>query len=87
MGEGSSDMQTVAELASLVHQAQDGSLDAYDDLVQRFQGMAVGYAHAQLGDFHHATKPMGFLQSLVAVDDGDEKVGIGVLVDLFQEGG
>ena len=35
-------------------QAQNGDLDAYGIIVQRFQGMAIGYAYAVLGDYHLA---------------------------------
>ena len=42
------------ELESLVVRAQAGDLDAYGSIVQRFQDMAVGYAHSILGDFHLA---------------------------------
>lgn len=45
-------MQT--DLEQLVIQAQDGDLRAFDDLVRRFQDMAVGYAYGQIGDFHLA---------------------------------
>ncbi|NKB71485.1 MAG: sigma-70 family RNA polymerase sigma factor [Candidatus Latescibacteria bacterium] len=44
-------MTTVEDL---VQAAQQGQLRAYDSLVERFQDMAVGYAYAQLGDFHLA---------------------------------
>ena len=42
------------ELDTLVKQAQTGDLDAFGTVVRRFQDMAVGYAYAQLGDFHLA---------------------------------
>ena len=41
-------------LSSLVVRAQTGDRAAYDDIVLRFQDMAVGYASALLGDFHLA---------------------------------
>ena len=41
-------------LKSIVVQAQNQDLDAYNALVHRFQNMAVGYAYALLGDFHLA---------------------------------
>ena len=34
--------------------AQEGDLDAYGQIVRRFQDMAVGYAYSILGDFHLA---------------------------------
>ena len=42
------------KLSSLVVRAQTGDRAAYDDIVLRFQDMAVGYATALLGDFHQA---------------------------------
>ena len=43
-----------SNLSSLVVRAQTGDRAAYDDIVLRFQDMAVGYASALLGDFHLA---------------------------------
>ncbi len=42
------------ELAQLVSRAQAGELDAYGEIVRRFQDMAYGYAYSILGDFHLA---------------------------------
>ncbi|MCB0120620.1 MAG: sigma-70 family RNA polymerase sigma factor, partial [Caldilineaceae bacterium] len=42
------------ELVGLIRQATSGDDQAFAELVQRFQDMAVGYAFAQLGDFHLA---------------------------------
>ena len=42
------------DLKTLVTQAQNGNLQAYTQLVHRFQDMAVGYAYSLLGDFHLA---------------------------------
>ena len=42
------------ELKTLVVQAQRGDLNAYGQIVRRFQNMAVGYAYSILGDFHLA---------------------------------
>lgn len=42
------------ELKTLFLRAQAGDLDAYGEIVRRFQDMAVGYAYAILGDFHLA---------------------------------
>ena len=42
------------ELETLLARAQDGDLEAYGEIVHRFQDMAVGYARAILGDFHLA---------------------------------
>ena len=41
-------------LADHVTRTQEGSSDAYGELVRRFQDMAVGYAYSMLGDFHLA---------------------------------
>ncbi|NKB66551.1 MAG: sigma-70 family RNA polymerase sigma factor [Candidatus Latescibacteria bacterium] len=41
-------------LISLVVRAQRGHADAREELVRRFQDMAVGYAYSILGDFHAA---------------------------------
>ena len=43
-----------AALSTLVVRAQIGDRRAYDQIVHRFQDMAVGYASALLGDFHLA---------------------------------
>ena len=42
------------ELKSLVARAQAGELDAFGQVVRRFQDMACGYAYSILGDFHLA---------------------------------
>jgi len=44
----------MVELKELVRQARGGDLDAYDQIVRRFQDMAVGYGYSLLGDFHLA---------------------------------
>ncbi len=41
-------------LPTLVVRAQTGDRSAYDQIVRRFQDMAVGYAYSLLGDFHLA---------------------------------
>lgn len=41
-------------LITIVNQAQDGNMNAYGELVRRFQDMAVGYAFGILGDAHLA---------------------------------
>ena len=41
-------------LKTLVKIAQAGHADAYNELVVRFQDMAVGYAYSILSDFHLA---------------------------------
>jgi RNA polymerase sigma factor (sigma-70 family) len=42
------------DLKELVLRAQRGDIEAFAVLVRRYQGMAVGYAYAKLGDFHLA---------------------------------
>ena len=42
------------ELETLLEEAQHADLEAYGEIVRRFQDMAVGYAYAVLGDFHAA---------------------------------
>ena len=42
------------ELRPLVERAQKGDLEAYGEIVRRFQDMAYGYAYSILGDFHLA---------------------------------
>ena len=42
------------ELTTLVTRARAGDSGAYDQVVRRFQDMAVGYSYTFLGDFHLA---------------------------------
>ena len=42
------------ELKSLVARSRAGDVDAYGEIVRRFQDMAYGYAYSILGDFHLA---------------------------------
>ena len=42
------------EWTALVDRAQSGDLEAFGQIVRRFQDMAVGYAYSILGDFHLA---------------------------------
>ncbi len=42
------------ELAELVTRTQAGDLDAYGEIVRRFQDMAYGYGYSMLGDFSAA---------------------------------
>jgi len=44
----------VEELKSLVIKARAGDLEAYGEIVRRFQDMAYGYAYSILSDFHLA---------------------------------
>jgi hypothetical protein len=41
-------------LRPIFQKTQDGDVNAYGIIVQRFQDMAVGYGYAILGDFHLA---------------------------------
>ena len=45
---------SMSDLAQVLHSAQAGDMTAYDEIVSRFQDMAVGYAFSVLGDFHLA---------------------------------
>jgi RNA polymerase sigma factor (sigma-70 family) len=58
-------------IAPIVQRAQSGDLQAFTDLVQRFQDMAVGYAFSVLGDFHRAEDAAqeAFVQVLRDVPD------------------
>ena len=40
------------ELKLLVTRSRAGDVDAYGEIVRRFQDMAYGYAYSVLGDFH-----------------------------------
>ena len=42
------------QLTALVLRAQSGDMAAYEAIVERFEGMAVGYANSVLGGFHLA---------------------------------
>ena len=44
----------MTNLSDTVKQAQAGDLAAFETLARQFQDMAVGYAHALVGDFHIA---------------------------------
>lgn len=44
----------MAELRELVQRAQQGDLEAYGEVVERFQAMALSKAHSSLGDVHLA---------------------------------
>jgi len=42
------------DVSELVGKARTGDVDAFTELVRRYQAMAFGYAYARLGDFHLA---------------------------------
>ena len=42
------------ELNTLIEKTRAGELDAYAEIIRRFQDMAYGYAYSILGDFHLA---------------------------------
>jgi RNA polymerase sigma factor (sigma-70 family) len=44
----------VMELTELIELARKRDLDAFEEIVRRFQDMACGYAYSRLGDFHLA---------------------------------
>jgi len=46
--------RTMQELEFVIQQAALGDVQAFEQIVQRFQDMAVGYAYSILGDFHLA---------------------------------
>lgn len=50
MGPKDMEVSTLAEIGSLVERARGGELSAFDELVRRFQDMAVGYAYSLLGE-------------------------------------
>jgi RNA polymerase sigma factor (sigma-70 family) len=61
----------VEELGSLVTRARLGDIDAYADIVGRFQDMGFGYAYSILGDFHLAedVTQEAFIQAYRDLDD------------------
>lgn len=42
------------DLTSLIDRVQNGEIEAFTPIVEKFQDMVVGYAYAILGDFHKA---------------------------------
>lgn len=42
------------DLTSLIDRVQNGEIDAFTPIVEKFKDMVVGYAYAILGDFHKA---------------------------------
>ena len=44
----------MAELSWIVERSREGDLEAFAELVRRFQDMAHGYAYSVLGDFQLA---------------------------------
>ena len=62
------------ELKTLTEQARKGNVEAYGALVERFQEMAVGYAHSMLGDFHLAEDiaQEAFIQAYLKLDQLEE---------------
>jgi RNA polymerase sigma factor (sigma-70 family) len=60
----------VEDLISLVLRAQERQADAREELVRRFQDIAVGYAYSVLGDFHAAEDAAqdAFVAALGALD-------------------
>lgn len=44
----------MGDLSGLVIAARKGDSDAFEEVVRRFQDMAVGYAYAALGNWQEA---------------------------------
>ena len=59
------------EVTRLVESSRSGDLDAFAELVRRFQSMAHGYAYATLGDFHDAEDAAqeAFIQAYLRLPD------------------
>ena len=64
------------DLSRLVECAQRGDLDAFTSIVDRLQGMGLGYAYSILGDTHLAEDAVqdAFLQAYVSMPDLKEPV-------------
>ena len=54
------------QLESIIERVQAGDVDAYGEVVHRFQDMAVGYAYSLTGDFHLAEDAVQLHQRLHA---------------------
>lgn len=61
----------MVELGCLVERSREGDLDAFTEVVRRFQGMAHGYAYSILGDFHLAqdTAQEAFVEAYYKLGD------------------
>ena len=70
------DTRKTHALPELVEAAQAGDTAAYEELVRRFQGMAIGYAFAVMGDFHLAEDAAqdAFVEVYVSLGDLREAV-------------
>ena len=58
--------ENMMSFTDLVIKCQSGDVQAYGELVERFQGMAFGYVYFLLGDFHLAqdARQEAFLEGL-----------------------
>ena len=61
----------MVELKDLVERSRTGDLDAFAEIVRRFQDMAHGYAYSMLGDFHLAEDATqeAFIEAFYALDN------------------
>lgn len=64
------------DLKLLVIQAQTGDLNAYTRLVERFQNMAIAYAHSLLNDFHLSEDACqeAFIQAYIHISNLKEPI-------------
>ena len=63
------------DVARLVEQAQAGDVDAFTELVRRYQAMAFGYAYATAHDFPNPEIPWEVPAGLNPKDRGDHSRG------------
>jgi hypothetical protein len=77
----------VEELETLLVKAQSGDLEAYGEIVQRFQDMAVAYARAILGDFHLAEDvAQEAFPSFIYKPDNPQEPVIHIVIEVKTEG-
>ena len=62
-------------LPNLLASVQAGDLNSYEDVVRRFQDMAVGYSYSRLGDFHH-TEVAEAMEAWRTKSSGETDAGI-----------
>ena len=76
----------MTDLNEIVQQAQCGDSDAYEQIVRRFQDMAVGYAYSMLGDMHQAedTAQDAFSHSLLRPARFTDSGGLSGLVPTYR---
>ena len=66
------------EIDGLVRAAQGGDIAAYEEIVRRFQGMAMGCAHSLLDDFHltEDAAQEAFVQAYMELGDLQEPLAL-----------